>query len=125
MAGVSMEDVPGLVELIADLNAQGVTAVLRVPLSQPLFVLGTLFILVVCFAPGLHHRDRRPGGYVVAEEARRTTVGGPRGFARINRLTRVTPAPQPRRSSAPEKLIRATSGVRAGGMGEPCPHVPG
>ena len=52
MAGVSMEDVPGLVELIADLNAQGVTAVLRVPLSQPLFVLGSLFILVVCFAPG-------------------------------------------------------------------------
>ncbi|HET6672914.1 MAG TPA: branched-chain amino acid ABC transporter permease, partial [Agromyces sp.] len=30
----------------------GLPAVLRVPLSEPLFILGTLFILVVLFLPG-------------------------------------------------------------------------
>ncbi len=30
----------------------GLPAVLRVPLSEPLFLLGTLFILVVLFLPG-------------------------------------------------------------------------
>jgi branched-chain amino acid transport system permease protein len=33
-------------------TVQGLPAVLRVPLSQPLFVLGALFILVVFFVPG-------------------------------------------------------------------------
>ncbi|HEU4806953.1 MAG TPA: branched-chain amino acid ABC transporter permease, partial [Homoserinimonas sp.] len=31
---------------------EGLPAVLRIPLSEPLFILGTLFILVVLFLPG-------------------------------------------------------------------------
>jgi branched-chain amino acid transport system permease protein len=41
-----------LQELSTSPTIAGLPAVLRVPLSQPLFVLGTLFILVVYFAPG-------------------------------------------------------------------------
>lgn len=42
----------------------GLPDVLRIPLSEPLFILGTLFVLVVMFVPGgiagLAHRTRRP-----------------------------------------------------------------
>jgi len=45
-------------------TVQGLPEVLRVPLSEPLFLLGTLFILIVFFAPGgitgLATRGRRP-----------------------------------------------------------------
>lgn len=41
-----------LQELSTSETIAGLPAVLRVPLSQPLFVLGLLFILVVYFAPG-------------------------------------------------------------------------
>jgi branched-chain amino acid transport system permease protein len=42
-------------------------AVLRIPLSEPLFILGMLFVLVVMFAPGgivgiTHRLTRREGG---------------------------------------------------------------
>ena len=41
-----------LVALGGSDTIQGLPAVLRTPLSQPLFVLGVLFILVVFFLPG-------------------------------------------------------------------------
>lgn len=56
---------------------QGLPAVLRIPLSEPLFILGTLFILVVLFLPGgiagLAHRAaarRQHGAEARIEEAR-------------------------------------------------------
>ena len=53
----------------------GLPAVLRVPLSQPVFVLGLLFVLVVYFAPG---GIVAIGGRVRAARARRA---GPRAEA--------------------------------------------
>ena len=41
-----------LQELSTSETIAGLPAVLRVPLSQPVFVLGLLFVLVVYFAPG-------------------------------------------------------------------------
>jgi branched-chain amino acid transport system permease protein len=57
-------------------TVQGLPDVLRVPLSQPLFLLGTLFILIVFFAPGgitgLAARGRRPAAMQRLEGALRT-----------------------------------------------------
>ncbi|WP_413316558.1 branched-chain amino acid ABC transporter permease [Agrococcus sp. 1P02AA] len=51
---------------------QELPAVLRIPLSEPLFILGMLFVLVVMFAPGgiagLAHRITRPRGTRDAEQ---------------------------------------------------------
>ncbi|WP_455132644.1 hypothetical protein [Microbacterium aurum] len=46
----------------------GLPDVLRIPLSEPLFLLGVLFILVVMFLPGGIRHDRRMG----AASSRRT-----------------------------------------------------
>jgi branched-chain amino acid transport system permease protein len=54
-------------------GVQSLPAVLRTPLSQPLFILGTLFILVVFFLPGgivgLATRSRRRRGLALLEQA--------------------------------------------------------
>ncbi len=41
-----------LTALAASDAIAGLPAILRIPLSEPLFILGTLFILVVLFLPG-------------------------------------------------------------------------
>jgi branched-chain amino acid transport system permease protein len=64
-----------LQELSTSETIAGLPAVLRVPLSQPVFVLGLLFVLVVYFAPG---GIVAIGGRVRAARARRA---GPRGDA--------------------------------------------
>ncbi len=56
-----------LVELGGSDAVQGLPGVLRTPLSQPLFVLGAIFILVVIFLPG--------GVVGLAEHGRRGAVG--------------------------------------------------
>lgn len=56
----------------------GLPDILRIPLSQPLFILGTLFILVVLFLPGgiaggvarLARKRTTPGPHTVLEELR-------------------------------------------------------
>ena len=57
-----------LQELSTSETIAGLPAVLRVPLSQPVFVLGLLFVLVVYFAPG---GIVAIGGRVRAARARR------------------------------------------------------
>lgn len=52
---------------------RGLPDVLRIPLSEPLFILGMLFVLVVMFAPGgivgiAHRLSRRRGGKRDADE---------------------------------------------------------
>ena len=58
---------------------QGLPSVLRIPLEQPLFLLGVVFILIVIFLPGgiagLASRGR-PSGLRRLEDAVRTTGGG-------------------------------------------------
>jgi branched-chain amino acid transport system permease protein len=58
---------------------QDLPEVLRVPLSEPLFVLGTLFILLVYFLPGglagLARLRPRRGGVALLDEAVPATVG--------------------------------------------------
>jgi branched-chain amino acid transport system permease protein len=55
---------------------QGLPGVLRTPLEQPLFLLGTVFILIVVFLPGglagIAARGR-PSGLRRLEEAVRTS----------------------------------------------------
>ena len=55
-AGVRVEVLPGPSAVITALAGSefisGLPDVLRIPLSEPLFILGTLFILVVLFLPG-------------------------------------------------------------------------
>jgi len=63
-----------LQELSTSETIAGLPAVLRVPLSQPVFVLGLLFVLVVYFAPG---GIVAIGGRVRAARARRKGAGGP------------------------------------------------
>lgn len=60
-----------LLELASSDAVEGLPAVLRVPLSEPTFVLGALFVAVVFFAPGglvgLVRRRRRAAPTVVGE----------------------------------------------------------
>ena len=39
-------------DAISDRHVFDLPAILRIPLSEPLFILGTLFILIVMFLPG-------------------------------------------------------------------------
>jgi len=59
-----------LQELSTSQTIAELPAVLRVPLSQPVFVLGLLFVLVVYFAPG---GIAAIGGRLRARRARRRT----------------------------------------------------
>ena len=68
-----------LQELSTSTTIAGLPAVLRVPLSQPLFVLGLLFVLVVYFAPGGITAIGGRVGCVVAEACAPGAVGGSRG----------------------------------------------
>ncbi|WP_123816598.1 branched-chain amino acid ABC transporter permease [Myceligenerans xiligouense] len=63
-----------LSELAGSEAVAGLPAVLRVPLSEPMFLLGTCFILVVMFLPG----GIAGAASRAAEHVRRRRTGGPR-----------------------------------------------
>ena len=69
--------------LVALSNApavQSLPALLRVPLSEPLFLLGVLFIVLVLFVPG------GLGGALRRRAAPLSECGGPEGFDAAPRI---------------------------------------
>jgi branched-chain amino acid transport system permease protein len=78
-----------LQELSTSSTIADLPAVLRVPLSQPVFVLGLLFVLVVYFAPGgltaIGGRVRR---WVAGRRERSARTGAPRPEVVEHRKTR-------------------------------------